>query len=349
MPATGITAVHPAARDRRRPHRPSTGHRFPVDGPHLPEVRVGDAARARRVRVADAPRRRRPAGLDGGRAPGATLRRCRRDDGRLRRHRRAVRHRAPPGRQPGVRSRRQPLRHLQRHARPAGAGVDLPRAAERHARDVFIRHRQPDVDGDRSDGAAVRLEPLRGHGLPGDAGRIDGSRSRTDLGVACGLAFAPDGTLFVGDRSGTIFRVDRDGARDDVRDAAGERGGVPSRARRRTARSTSPAPTLSSYDPLYRIEPDGTVATAYARFGRPQGLAFDPPASLFVVEALAGASGLYRVPTGRRSGAGARRSGAGRRRVRWRRHHRRRVERNGLPASLNQVIGFAESGNRVIG
>jgi hypothetical protein len=33
----------------------------------------------------------------------------------------------------------------------------------------------------------------------------------TDLGVACGLAFAPDGTLFVGDRSGTIFKVDRQG------------------------------------------------------------------------------------------------------------------------------------------
>jgi sugar lactone lactonase YvrE len=33
----------------------------------------------------------------------------------------------------------------------------------------------------------------------------------TDLGVACGLAFAPDGTLYVGDRSGTIFRVDRAG------------------------------------------------------------------------------------------------------------------------------------------
>src|SRR5262249_15268574 len=33
----------------------------------------------------------------------------------------------------------------------------------------------------------------------------------TDLGVACGLAFAPDGTLFVGDRSGTVFSVDRHG------------------------------------------------------------------------------------------------------------------------------------------
>src|SRR6266516_760668 len=32
-----------------------------------------------------------------------------------------------------------------------------------------------------------------------------------DLGIPCGLAFATDGTLFVGDRSGTIFRVDRTG------------------------------------------------------------------------------------------------------------------------------------------
>ena len=32
-----------------------------------------------------------------------------------------------------------------------------------------------------------------------------------DLGVACGLAFADDGTLFVGDRSGTIFKVDSSG------------------------------------------------------------------------------------------------------------------------------------------
>ena len=33
----------------------------------------------------------------------------------------------------------------------------------------------------------------------------------SDLGLACGLAFAPDGTLFVGDRSGTIFHIDRKG------------------------------------------------------------------------------------------------------------------------------------------
>jgi DNA-binding beta-propeller fold protein YncE len=47
---------------------------------------------------------------------------------------------------------------------------------------------------------------------------------------------------------------------------------------------------------LYRVDPDGTVSTRYAAFGRPQGLAFDPAGTLFVVEALAGSSGLYRVP-----------------------------------------------------
>jgi sugar lactone lactonase YvrE len=116
-----------------------------------------------------------------------------------------------------------------------------------------------------------------------------------DLGVACGLAFGPDGALYVGDRSGTIFRVTSSG--------------------HATTFATLPAsvaafhlamspdgvlyvtgPTLSSYDSLYRIEPDGRVTTLHAGFGRPQGLAFDPGGSLYVVDALAGSSGLYRVP-----------------------------------------------------
>ena len=119
-----------------------------------------------------------------------------------------------------------------------------------------------------------------------------------DLGVACGLAFAPDGMLFVGDRSGTIFRVDPGGhattfAILPASVAAFHLAIGPDRALYVTG------PTLASYDPLYRIAPDGAVETAYARFGRPQGLAFDATGSLFVVEALAGASGLYRVAAGK--------------------------------------------------
>jgi sugar lactone lactonase YvrE len=55
-------------------------------------------------------------------------------------------------------------------------------------------------------------------------------------------------------------------------------------------------PTMSSYDAVYRIAPDGSVTIRHAGFGRPQGLAFDASGTLFVVEALAGVSGLYRLP-----------------------------------------------------
>lgn len=118
----------------------------------------------------------------------------------------------------------------------------------------------------------------------------------TDLGVACGLAFAEDGTLYVGDRSGTIFRVDRRGRAETFATlpasvAAFHLALGPDGALHVTG------PTLSSYDPLYRIDADGTVTTRHAAFGRPQGLAFDTSGTLFVVEALAGSSGLYRVPT----------------------------------------------------
>ena len=115
----------------------------------------------------------------------------------------------------------------------------------------------------------------------------------TDLGVACGLAFAPDGTLFVGDRSGTIFKVDRRGSAHAFATlptsvAAFHLALAPDGALYVTA------PTLSAYDAVYRIAPDGSVELRYEGFGRPQGIAFDRSGSLFVVEALAGNSGLYR-------------------------------------------------------
>jgi sugar lactone lactonase YvrE len=116
----------------------------------------------------------------------------------------------------------------------------------------------------------------------------------SDLGVACGLAFADDGTLFVGDRSGTIFRVDAAGramtfASLPASVAAFHLAMGPDRVLYVTG------PTLSPYDTVYRIDAGGTVTTTHTGFGRPQGLAFDRHGTLFVVEALAGSSGLYRL------------------------------------------------------
>jgi len=126
-----------------------------------------------------------------------------------------------------------------------------------------------------------------------DDGSVDAYAN--DLGVACGLAFARDGTLFVGDRSGTIFRVDRAGKATTFASLP------PSVAAFHLAVGPDDAlyvtgPTLSSYDSLYRIDPGGNVTERYGGFGRPQGLAFDANGALHVVEALAGVSGLYRVP-----------------------------------------------------
>jgi sugar lactone lactonase YvrE len=116
----------------------------------------------------------------------------------------------------------------------------------------------------------------------------------TDLGVACGLVFGPDGTLFVGDRSGTLFKVDRRGkasafASIPASVAAFHLAMGPDNAVYITA------PTLSAYDSVYRVTPDGAVTVVEGGFGRPQGIAFDHTGAALVVEALAGVSGLYRL------------------------------------------------------
>jgi len=115
----------------------------------------------------------------------------------------------------------------------------------------------------------------------------------TDLGIACGIAFGSDGALYVGDRSGSILRV------------AGGRALQfatlpPSVAAFHLAFGPDrwlyvTAPTLGARDAVYRISPTGDVETLYEGFGRPQGLAFDSLGRLYVVDALAGAGGVYRL------------------------------------------------------
>ena len=124
----------------------------------------------------------------------------------------------------------------------------------------------------------------------------DGQRSvfAAELGVACGLAFDRAGALFVGDRTGTIFRVAPDGQTQPFASLP------PSVAAFHLAMSPDDtlyvtAPTLGAYDHVYRLERDGTPSRVYSRFGRPQGLAFDAAGRLHVVEALAGYSGLFRL------------------------------------------------------
>jgi sugar lactone lactonase YvrE len=125
----------------------------------------------------------------------------------------------------------------------------------------------------------------------------DGSHEvvASDLGLACGLAFAPDGTMFVGDRTGTIFHIDPKGRTETLASlpasvAAFHLAMGPDEALYVTG------PTLASYDRVHRVDLTGKVDTLGETFGRPQGLAFDAHGVLHVVEALAGTSGIYRVP-----------------------------------------------------
>lgn len=136
----------------------------------------------------------------------------------------------------------------------------------------------------RFDGTVYRID---------DDGRPEAFAS--DLGVACGLAFTKDGTLFVGDRSGTIFRVVPGGQQARVHATL-----PPSVAAFHLASASDgtlyvTGPTLSTLDKVYRIEPSGDVHAIYTGFGRPQGVAVSADGGLYVVEALAGVSGVYKL------------------------------------------------------
>jgi len=139
----------------------------------------------------------------------------------------------------------------------------------------------------RFEGAVYRVRP-------------DGTHETyaSDLGIACGLAFDRQGVLYVGDRSGTIFAVEPDRT---VRPVASLPASI---AAFHLAMGPDDclyvtAPTLGPYDYVYRLDPrTGAIDKVYSGFGRPQGLAFDSQGALYVVEALAGWNGLYRVRPG---------------------------------------------------
>ena len=50
---------------------------------------------------------------------------------------------------------------------------------------------------------------------------------------------------------------------------------------------------------MYRVSPAGDVERIGPSFGRPQGLAFDADGRLYVVDALAGNSGVFRIDLAR--------------------------------------------------
>jgi sugar lactone lactonase YvrE len=118
-----------------------------------------------------------------------------------------------------------------------------------------------------------------------------------NLGIATGIAFDRRGVMYVGDRTGTIFKVN----------GIGEE-----RAWTQIEASVSAfhlafgldqslyvtGPTVTSFDSIWRINPEGEVDVFFKGLGRPQGLAFDREGNLYVAAALRGRRGIVRITPG---------------------------------------------------
>jgi sugar lactone lactonase YvrE len=114
------------------------------------------------------------------------------------------------------------------------------------------------------------------------------------MGIGTGLAFDHNGNLYVGDRSGTIFKIGPD--KEIFVFATLE----PSVAFYHLAFSPEgelfvAGPTTSSFDRVYRITQGGEVKTFFRGLGRPQGLAFDRKGNLYLGASLGGRRGIVRI------------------------------------------------------
>ena len=114
-----------------------------------------------------------------------------------------------------------------------------------------------------------------------------------DLGIACGMAFDSKGNLFVGDRGGKIFRIDPAGARDEFARLE------PSIAAYHLAIDRSDrlyvtAPSFSLRDRLYRIGPSGRIEIVWDGLARPQGLAVASDGSVLLAASFQGKKGIFR-------------------------------------------------------
>jgi len=114
------------------------------------------------------------------------------------------------------------------------------------------------------------------------------------MGIATGIAFDKAGSLYVGDRSGTIFKIGPD--REIFVFATLE----PSLSAYHLAFSPTgelfvTGPTTSSYERVYRITPAGEVSVFFRGLGRPQGLAFDRKGNVYIAASLGGKRGIVRL------------------------------------------------------
>jgi sugar lactone lactonase YvrE len=135
----------------------------------------------------------------------------------------------------------------------------------------------------RLEGVVYRLNPFK-----------EAVAFARNLGVATGIAFDPRGVMYVGDRTGTIFRINGIGEERTWTQIE------PSVSAFHLAFGPDgslyvAAPTVTSFDVIWRINPDGESDIFFKGLGRPQGLAFDRDGNLYVASALRGRRGIVRI------------------------------------------------------
>lgn len=116
----------------------------------------------------------------------------------------------------------------------------------------------------------------------------------TGLGIATTLAFDRDNVMFVGDRTGTIYRVH------DFSNVETFAIVEPSVAAHHIAFGPSgelflTAPGFASKDAIHVIDSEGFSDVFYRGSGRPQGLAIDTEGNIFAAACLHGRHGVVRV------------------------------------------------------
>jgi sugar lactone lactonase YvrE len=114
-----------------------------------------------------------------------------------------------------------------------------------------------------------------------------------DLGIPCGLVFDSKGLLYVGDRTGKIFRIDSLGNKEEFAHLE------PSISAYHLAMDSEDrlyvtGPTFTMRDCLYRFSRDGTAETLAQGLARPQGMAFLPDGDLLISTGFGGKKGIFR-------------------------------------------------------
>ncbi len=139
----------------------------------------------------------------------------------------------------------------------------------------------------------------------GNVYRVDGAGESTlyseGMGVATGAVFDQEGNLYVGDRSGTIFKID---PQRKIFVLATLEPSISAYHLSIDSEGTLfvTGPTLCSNDAIWAIDTHGQMRAWFRGLGRPQGLALSKDGDVYVTACLRGRRGLVRVtPAGETS------------------------------------------------